>query len=107
MDNKIYRFELVKVTCIVKLTNAYLESRSDSSVREKLINNIEQEIENIKHNKFEHEEINSVYKEFNQIINNCIELLKDKIERVKCNKQCEQFIEFDPQLYEELVYKVM
>ena len=105
MNNKIYKFELVKIDFIVRLTNSYLEFQSDSSIREKLIKNIEHEIGVIKYNKFENEEGNPVYKEFNQIIDNCIALLKDKIERIKCNKKCEQFIEFDPADYEELVFK--
>lgn len=105
MFNKIFKFELVKVTYFVKLTNAYLEFESDSSIQEKLIKNIEHEIEFIKNNKFENEEINPTYKAFNKVICDCVELLRDKIERIKCNKKCERFVEFNPNEYEELVIK--
>lgn len=77
----------MKYTC--DYTNDLLEIDADCSVKEKLIEEIERTILLYENNKFCCDEQDKVYDNFNKKIDECISLLKNKIELVRSGKHCE------------------
>lgn len=100
----IWKFELVRIKFICDYTNALLEFETDNSDKEKFIEIVENEIKKFEINKFKFIELDSAYNEFNSIIDNCISLLKDKIELVKCSRKSDKRVQFDEDKYKDKLY---
>ena len=101
----ILPFELSKIKFIVDSTNDLLVFETDSSISERFKQILEEEIDMLKHSKFALDFYEPTYKDFNDIIDQCIEALLDRVVLVDCGKISSRIILLDEKKYEKIVYK--
>lgn len=99
------KFEITRVKHICDLTNALLDFEIDNSIKYKFIEILENNIELFEHNKFSYEPLDKIYLELNDKIDECIELLRKRIQSIKCGKALEVSVEFDIERYNDLISK--
>lgn len=106
----IFEFEFVRIKHICECTNDWLsfdieEGKSDFVFNDKLVEAIEHQINFFEVNRFEPPFTDCAYKDFNNKISECIELLRDKIELTRCGKNSDKRVTFDAEKYKEKVAK--
>lgn len=100
----ILPFELAKISFLVESTNCCLEIKIDSSIYEKYREYLMREINFLEMNKFDNDSFEPIYEEFNNIINQCIEAIKNKLELLKCGKTSDKVIDFNVEKYKKCLY---